>query len=80
MEARWIETVGLVLSATSALLLFRFGLPFGQRTGGAEVLATGNVDAAELHCERAADLIGWIAIVMGTLGVGFQVVVTWLTP
>jgi len=76
--AKVLATAGLALSAVGAFLLFRFGLPFRNRTGGEQILWTGGYDAETAAAERRADRLGWAGFLIGIAGVGLQIAAVWV--
>jgi hypothetical protein len=75
--AKLLATAGLALSAIGAFLLFRYGLPFKNRTGGKTYLLLEEKDEAEAALERRADRFGMTGFVLGIAGVALQIVAVW---
>jgi len=73
-----INTVSLLLCVTGTFLLFKFGLPFKQRTKGVNVRITGGFDEKAIAEERKADRIAWLGLSLVAIGTGGQIVTTWL--
>src|SRR5688500_9794003 len=64
--------VGLLAALAGVLLLFRFGLPFGLRTGGGEPIAMRGTPESK---RREATDIGWsnVALALIAVGTGLQI-------
>jgi hypothetical protein len=74
-----INTAGISLAAIGAYLLFRYGLPFRNRTGGIDHLVLGNEpNPEELAIEARADRLGWLGFGLGAVGALLQAFATWL--
>ncbi len=64
-----IQSVGLFADIIGAILLFRFGLPEIERTGGAQRLIRNQVDNDALAKEKRYDFWGRVGLL--SLLVGF---------
>lgn len=78
MLAAATNTFGILLATGGAYLLFRYGLPFRNRTGGIDHLAlSGEPNSEELAIEHRADQLGWVGFVLGAFGALLQIAATW---
>ena len=68
------QSIGLCSDILGAILLFKFGLPKIERTGGAQKLVTNEVDAAALSREQFYDFWGKVGLVSLLLGFALQLV------
>ena len=59
-------------------MLFRFGLPFGNRTGGTIAIIAEQEDVSAKERERRQDCLGWAGFLTGAVGVAVQIVGIWL--
>ena len=53
---------GLVLMLIGVVLLFRYGMPYRVRTGGATNIIARAVDANEIKAEKFYARLGWIGL------------------
>ena len=77
-----ITAAGLVSDIVGALLLFRFGLPEIQRTGGEQFISTGGKDQSAVKLEKRHDFWGKVGVILLVLGFLGQLVPTlnsWFT-
>ena len=65
---------GLVLMLIGVVLLFRYGMPYRVRTGGATNIIARGVDANEIKAEKFYARLGWIGLVLLVVGTLFQIV------
>jgi hypothetical protein len=68
------QSLGLIADIAGALLLFRFGLPEINRTGGANFLELGATDHSALEKEARYDRCGRLGIISLVIGFGLQLV------
>jgi len=78
MAGEWVATIGLVLGAVGAFILFRFGLPFGRRTDGAIYRVIEQTDPKQLAREKRRDVLGWTGLAIGLIGIALQVAAIWM--
>lgn len=70
--AAW-NICGLCLALLGILMLFRYGMPYQVRTGGAIYLVAEQPDEKEKALERRYDVLGWIGLILVILGTLFQI-------
>jgi hypothetical protein len=68
MSAGSWTIVGLVLSLIGVLLLFRYGMPYRVRTGGAQFLQLQEHDAEAETLERRYNKLGLLGLALTILG------------
>ena len=66
--------VGLVCVMVGVLLLFRYGMPYRVRRGGASFLILNDTDKADLKQEKLYDALGLLGLVLVILGTVCQIV------
>ncbi len=71
--AAWNIT-GLILVLVGVLILFRYGMPYRARRGGARFLVLAQKDEADLKQERRYDVLGWVGLVLVVVGTGAQII------
>jgi hypothetical protein len=67
-----LQSLGLVLDIVGAILLFKFGLPEMERTGGQEKIVTNKFDEAAVAKEERYDRFGKLGLVSLIMGFLFQ--------
>jgi hypothetical protein len=72
--------VGLILSAIGVLLLFRCGMPYRIRSGGAVPVILEQTSTEDKRAEVWFDKLGWLGLVLLLLGTGFQIVGALVSP
>ena len=70
---RW-NILGIVISLAGVLLLFRYGMPYRTRTGGASALLLTRTDEDAIRLERRYDILGWIGLVLVFVGAACQII------
>jgi hypothetical protein len=73
MTAVCWNILGLILSLVGVLLLFRYGMPYRVRTGGARVRTLQGTDEATRQEERRYNLLGWLGVALIVLGTISQI-------
>jgi hypothetical protein len=73
MAAMWWTIFGLVASLCGVLLLFRYGMPYRARTGGVILIAAEQEDQDAIRTEALFDKLGWLGIILVTLGTVAQI-------
>jgi hypothetical protein len=61
---------GLLLNLIGVLLLFRYGMPYRVRTGGADYIQTRQTDQEAIKAERRYNIwgnIGLAFLILGTI-------------
>lgn len=79
--SHWVpifNTTGLLLNLAGVILLFRFAMPFKNRTNGEVNYIGENPDLAELAKEQLHDRISYFGIGVVSVGTLLQVVAAWL--
>jgi hypothetical protein len=76
--AKGVDDLGLAIAAAGAVLLFAYGIPFGQRTRGVGFIMLERVDEAEKARDARADLLSWLGLTVGLVGVVLQGLSVWL--
>lgn len=71
-----LNLVGMGLNLVGLLLLFRFGLPFKLRTGGADLMAWDGENVAEKKLEARYDKLAWLGLGSAIVGSLVQASVT----
>lgn len=66
--------LGLVCSLVGVIVLFRYGMPYKVRTGGATNIIMEQIDEAEVALEGRYDKYGTGGLILIILGTGFQIV------
>ena len=74
MVAVFWTIIGLIASLVGVLLLFFFGMPYRVRTGGANVVVTEHVDRNAIRREAVHDKLGWLGVLLASLGTVAQIV------
>ena len=73
MTAAGWNILGLIMVLGGVLLLFRYGMPYRVRTGGAVHLILEQKDETDKKQERCYDILGWIGIALVVLGTLSQI-------
>jgi len=73
MTAGTLNIIGLVSNLFGVVLLFRYGMPYRVRRGGASYFRREQDDEDEKRAEARYDAFGWVGIALIVLGTGFQV-------
>ena len=73
MSAAGWNISGLCLSLIGILVLFRYGMPYRVRTGGAIAYVAEEPDEKEKVQEARYDVLGWIGLILVILGTLFQI-------
>ncbi|MEI9406925.1 hypothetical protein [Mesorhizobium argentiipisi] len=68
-----LNIIGLVLSFAGVIILFRYGMPFKVRTGGASHIILEQIDEAEVELEARYDKYGQGGLLLVFLGTAFQI-------
>jgi hypothetical protein len=76
--SKLVDDAGLVLAAGGAVLLFAYGIPFGQRTRGVNYRVTTKEDEAAKRRDRRADRFSYLGLALGLIGVVLQGWSIWL--
>ena len=71
--AGWWSVVGLVLSLIGVLLLFRYGMPFRVRTGGASIYVASSSDPLQEALEKRDAKLGMLGLLLVVLGTICQI-------
>ena len=67
-KARCLNLAGLFLGLIGVFILFRYGMPFHVRTGGAETIISSRRDPQVIVLERRYEFLGYVGL--GLLGGG----------
>src|SRR5215831_13408506 len=70
-----LNIVGLLLNLAGVILLFRFGIPYYVRTGGAMHLVLQGTDEESARAESVASRIGWTGLGLVVLATIAQIIV-----
>jgi hypothetical protein len=73
MSAACWNITGLLLALAGILLLFRYGMPYRVRSGGAIHLILEQTDDAEIKAEKRYAIFGWIGLTLIVVGTLFQI-------
>ena len=65
---------GIVLSVCGVLILFRYGMPYRVRTGGANFLLLEKKDEEAIKEETKYAVLGWIGLFFVLIGAAFQII------
>jgi len=79
MSPQLLNTIGIVIALIGVITLFRYGMPFKVKTGGATYIITDHVDEEERRAEARYAIYGYLglaAIITGTLA---QIASIWMT-
>jgi hypothetical protein len=71
--AHW-NVLGLILSLVGVLLLFKYGMPYRTRDGGAIHLIAEQTDQKEKALDATYGKLGWVGLAAIILGTVFQIV------
>jgi hypothetical protein len=74
MSAATLNILGLLLNLVGVLGLFRYGMPYRVRTGGASAFLLEGEDDEAKRIEARYDAYGWVAITLVVLGTLAQIV------
>ena len=72
-----LNTLGLVANLAGVVLLFRYGMPYEVRTGGAIYLTTDQPDPAQARRETRYTVFGWIGLALIVAGTCCQIAGVW---
>lgn len=72
--SRTLTLVGLALNLLGVLLLFRWGMPFRVRRGGASYFLLEQDDVEAIARERVYSIIGYVGLVLLIAGTVLQMV------
>ena len=72
-SAAW-NIVGLLLSLSGVVLLFKYGMPYRTRTGGANYYVASETDEEAKAAEARFDKLGLLGLALLVLGTIFQIV------
>jgi hypothetical protein len=72
MSSQTWNIIGSLCGLLGVLLLFRYGMPYRVRTGGASFLILNQRDADDLRQEKLFDIFGWIGLVLVIAGTACQ--------
>jgi hypothetical protein len=78
MLDQWLNSFGITAAAIGAYMLFRWGLPFRNRTGGAQCLELEQESRDDRILEKRADRLGLVGLALGLVGSALQVAAVWL--
>lgn len=73
-----LNSVGLLLALAGVLLLFRYGMPYQVRRGGASYLVLEGVDQQQIKLERRYDRFAWLGLIFIVVATVCQIVANWL--
>ncbi len=65
---------GLCLALMGILMLFRYGMPYHVRTGGAISYVAEEIDEKEKALETRYAVLGWIGLILVVVATLFQIV------
>lgn len=71
-SACW-NVVGLLLVFVGVIILFRYGMPYRVRRGGASYVLREEVDKNGLQKEKTYDVLGWIGLILISAGTLAQI-------
>jgi hypothetical protein len=74
MSTAALNIIGLVLNLVGVIILFRYGMPFHVPTGGALLLVTDQIDAAEKAVESWYEIYGYFGLLAIFVGTVMQIV------
>ena len=63
-----LQIFGLIADIVGVVMLFKYGLPEIERTGGAEKITTSRVDELAIRLEAKYDCMGKVGLVLIVLG------------
>jgi len=66
--------MGLIGNLAGVILLFRYGMPYAVRTGGADVIQTRQQDPEAIKREALYDRRGGLGLILIILGTLFQII------
>jgi hypothetical protein len=66
--------IGLLANLAGVILLFRYGMPYAVRTGGANFIITEQKDQNAISREKWYSLLGWLGLGLIVLGTLFQII------
>lgn len=69
-----LNIVGLVLSLSGVIILFRYGMPYKVRSGGFDTIVIEQTNKEEVIRERRYDFLGICGLVLIILGTALQIV------
>jgi len=75
-ESQALTILGLFLNLIGVLILFRYGMPYRVRTGGAVYIVMEKKNEVDEKEERRYDFFGWIGIALVVIGTGLQMFAT----
>ena len=73
MSAAYWNVVGLMLVFVGVIILFRYGMPYRLRRGGASYILREKVDKDDLKQEKFYDFLGWIGLILISAGTLAQI-------
>ena len=73
MSAAGWNITGLIMVLFGVLFLFRYGMPYRVRTGGANYYVAEQNDPIEQKQERIYAVLGWIGIILVIAGTLCQI-------
>jgi hypothetical protein len=73
-----LNSVGLLLALAGVLLLFRYGMPYQVRRGGASYLLLEEADQQQINLERRYDRLAWLGLILILVATACQIVANWL--
>jgi len=71
-SASWNVT-GLLMVLVGVLILFRYGMPYRVRTGGAIHIIAEQLDQNDIKAERWYTILGWIGLILVVAGTACQI-------
>jgi hypothetical protein len=72
-----LSTIGLVASLAGVVLLFRYGMPYEIRRGGARYIQFEQIDPTQVGREARYGVLGWSGLVLIVIGTLFQIAGAW---
>jgi hypothetical protein len=78
--ARIFNIVGLLVSLSGILILFRWGMPFRVESHGEIILATGQKDPRGIALDHIYVICGWVGLLLLITGVMLQIIAQLLPP
>jgi len=73
-----LNSVGLLLALAGVLLLFRYGMPYQVRRGGASYLLLEGEDQQQVKLERRYDRLAWLGLISIVVATVCQIIANWV--
>ena len=77
MSPQLLNTDGLIVNLIGVVLLFRYGMPFRVKTGGAMTLEAEQIDPSAKAVEALHIFLGYAGLALIVIGTGLQVWAIW---